>query len=143
MKWIGPITVNAMLDRVALGGKTAPPESNGVYVISVRRWRGEPSVACGPLYVGGNTGKSARFRTRMGDLIADMFGFYGESTGHHSGGQSLNSYCRKTGTNPKDLFVGWARDCACGRCGEVDLYACLQPKLNKKRPAACKRHMSK
>jgi hypothetical protein len=36
--------------------------------------------------VGGNTGGAARFCTRIGDLVADMHGFFGNETGHHSGG---------------------------------------------------------
>jgi hypothetical protein len=140
MKWVGPITIDQLLDRVAVDWDTAPPESNGVYVISIRRWRGEPSKACEPLYVGGNTGKGARFRTRMGDLIADLFGFYGKTTGHHSGGQSLNRYCADNGINPKHLYVGWARNCSCGRCAEVDLHRRLDPLLNKRCPPACRVH---
>jgi hypothetical protein len=140
MNWVGPITIDELLDRVAVDWDTAPPEKNGVYVISIKRWNGEPTPACEPLYVGGNTGKSARFRTRMGDLIADLFGFYCDTTGHHSGGQSLNCYCADHGINPKNLFVGWARDCACGRCGEVELYRRLKPSLNKNHPSACREH---
>ncbi len=134
------MTVDALLDQVAVSWENAPPESNGVYVVSVRHWKNEPDTECEPLYIGGNTGRSARFRTRLGDLIADMFGFYGQSTGHHSGAQSLNSYCREQKINPKHLFIGWGTDCACGRCGEVELFDRLRPKLNKKRPSRCREH---
>src|SRR5207302_830702 len=51
------------------------------------------------LYVGGNTGDSDRFITRVGDLIADMLGFWGEQTGHHSGGIRLWEYCHKNRIN--------------------------------------------
>jgi hypothetical protein len=56
--------------------------SNGksVYLISRKNnwWKrpnDKPTKECEPLYVGSTTGKSKRFRTRIGDLIADMFGF--------------------------------------------------------------------
>lgn len=140
MTWVGPMTIDQLLDLVAVDWDSAPPESNGVYVISLRGWRGEPTPECEPLYVGGNTGKSQRFRTRMGDLIADLFGFYGHTTGHHSGGQTLNCYCADNDVNPKTLFVGWAKDCECGRCSEVELYRRLRPKLNKIAPSACRLH---
>jgi hypothetical protein len=140
MRWHHPITIQELLNQAVAKTPLLPPDANGVYVISVRRWKGEPTPACEPLYIGGNTGKSARFRTRMGDLIADLFGFYCDDTGHHSGGQSLNKHCRKNGIDPKTLFVGWASSCACGRCSEVDLYERLAPKLNRKRPAACLKH---
>lgn len=140
MQWVEPITVDKLLDRVAKDWTEAPPESNGVYVISVKPWKGEPCTACDPLYVGSNTGNSFRFRTRMGDLVADMFGFYGTTTGHHSGGQSLNTFCREEGLSPRALYVGWARDCECARCTEIQLYERLYPRLNKKRPARCPNH---
>ena len=128
MNWIGPITVDALLDRVAVDWDTAPPEANGVYLVSLHPWVREPTRECVPLYVGGNTGVSDRFRTRMGDMIADLFGFCGNSTGHHSGGISLNCYCADNHINPKHLYVGWAEKCDCGRCGEVELFDRLAPR---------------
>jgi hypothetical protein len=52
-----------------------PPEDKGVYVVTVRGWSGAPTRAAEVPYVG-PTGQSRRFRTRIGDLVADMFGFW-------------------------------------------------------------------
>jgi hypothetical protein len=60
-----------------------------VYIVSRRQWSKTPTDAAEPLYVGGNTGGAARFCTRIGDLVADMHGFFGNETGHHSGGITL------------------------------------------------------
>ena len=140
MRWIGPYTIDELLTSVASGWENAPPESCAVYLVSRRSWADEPTLACEPLYVGGNTGDSERFRTRIGDLVADLFGFYGCSTGHHSGGRSLNQYCRKNRVDPRSLFIGWTLECTCGRCGEVEFYEFLQPQLNRKRPSRCPNH---
>jgi hypothetical protein len=123
MNWHGPVTVDELLDQTTLPSPLMPPDADGVYIVSLKSWRGEPTLDCEPLYVGGNTGKSARFRTRMGDLLADLFGFFGSATGHSSGGQSLHKFCREKGIRPKKLYIGWAANCICGRCGEVEMYA--------------------
>ena len=73
-----------------------PPEKGSAYVVTQREWSGHPTKESTPLYVGGNSGKSDRFRTRVGDLIADTFGFFGGDTGHHSGGQHLHERFRRT-----------------------------------------------
>lgn len=49
-----------------------PPVADSVYLISLKPWKRESDMCCDPQYVGGNTSTSACFRTRMGDLIADM-----------------------------------------------------------------------
>ena len=138
--WIGPITIDNLLNQVVATSPVMPPVSDSVYLISLKPWKREPDASCDPLYVGGNTSTSERFRTRMGDLIADIFGFYSEATGHHSGGQSLNDYCRKHNINPKTLYVGWLERCECRRCAEIELFERFEPKLNKKRPSYCKSH---
>lgn len=105
-----------------------------------------------PLYVGGCTGRSKRFCTRVGDLIADMFGFFDGGTGHHSGGQTLYSWCTKNEVNPGDLFLSWARGGPgwCARCAERKMFDDL-PRApprdfdaiglrNKKRPPRCSLH---
>src|SRR4051794_8723530 len=116
MKWVGPITIGMLLDQVVAARPIMPPVSDSVYLISRKPWKSAPGASCEPLYVGGNTSTSERFRTRMGDLIADMFGFYSSATGHHSGGQSLNAYCKEDKINPKKLYVGWLERCDCRRC---------------------------
>jgi hypothetical protein len=71
-----------------------------------------------PLYIGSTTGKSQRFRTRMGDMIADLFGFFDPSSkglGHSSGGRSLYAYCNQLGNplDPMSLYVSWVTHCEC------------------------------
>jgi hypothetical protein len=141
MKWIGPYTIDELLDSFLMPSHPRPPEVNGVYLISQSTWNGQPTNDCTPLYVGSNTGVSRRFRTRIGDLIADAFGFFGNETGHHSGGQTLHAYCRKNQLNPKKLYIGWAEECKCVRCAENKLYDQFKPSLlNKNRPSQCKKH---
>jgi hypothetical protein len=117
-----------------------PPLAESVYLISLKPWKSEPNAAYVPLYVGGNTSTSNRFRTRMGDLIADIFGFFGGGSGHHSGGQSLHDYCREHKINPKKLYVGWIERCDCRRCAENTIFDQMTPQLNKKRPGYCRTH---
>src|SRR5262245_28676742 len=100
LEWVGPFKIRDYLEKAIDEDQVWPPESGGVYVVSLRRWNGRPTKQCDVLYVGSNTGASNRFITRIGDLIADMLGFWGEQTGHHSGGQSLWKYCREHGINP-------------------------------------------
>jgi len=140
MNWIGPYTIDNLLDNFLKPSHTKLPEANGVYLISQRPWSEEPTIKCIPLYVGSNTGKSKRFRTRIGDLIADMFGFFGSETGHHSGGQTLNKYCKENNLNPKKLYIGWVERCRCVRCAENEIFDNLEPFLNKNRPSRCKEH---
>lgn len=140
MNWIGPFKIQDFLTGMANRTLPTPPTKDGVYLVSDRAWVKEPSKACGPLYVGGNTGGSPRFLTRMGDLIADMFGFFCDETGHHTGGQSLRKYCHENNLNPQNLWIGWAEGITCGRCGEVEMHNRLDPKLNKKKPPECKKH---
>ena len=142
MEWIGPFKIDELLNRCFDSSFPKPPEAKGVYLISKKAWNGQPTKNCHPLYVGSNTGKSKRLRTRIGDLIADMFGFFGTETGHHSGGQTLHGYCRKRNLNPKQLYIGWLGGCDCVRCLENDIYKQLGPSQNKRRPATCNEHKS-
>src|SRR5215208_5109357 len=104
-EWVGPFEVGELLAHSIDDSLPRPPESGSAYVISGRAWSSEPTPDCEPLYVGGNTGRSARFRTRLGDLLADLFGFFGGGTGHHSGGITLHRWCRERGVNPMGLYV--------------------------------------
>jgi len=150
LAWTGPFRVRDLLDRCLADDQPWPPNERGVYLVAQRPWSGAPSSDCGPLYFGGNTGRSARFCTRIGDLIADMHGFYGASTGHHSGGQSLYRWCRERGVKPGSLWLGWAtREPWCGACAEVELARELVGRwerrgevgvLNAKRPPRCGVH---
>ncbi|HLB73534.1 MAG TPA: hypothetical protein VJJ98_05910 [Sedimentisphaerales bacterium] len=142
MNWIGPFTIVEVLDKCLDDSFPRAPEGEGVYVISQKCWRGKPTKECIPLYVGSNTGKTKRFRTRIGDLIADVFGFFGEETGHHSGGISLHRWCRQENLNPKNLYIGWLQGCNCVRCSENSIYDLLKPIWNLKRPQRCRDHKS-
>jgi len=140
MNWIGPYTIDGLLDLFLAPSQPRPPESKGVYVVSEKEWFRSPTKNCEILYVGSNTGKSKRFRTRIGDLIADMFGFFGEETGHHSGGIALNKYCQEKIISPKNLYIGWTQIDGCVRCAENQIYDDLRPKLCSNRPPRCKLH---
>lgn len=137
--WEGPFPISLLLESCIDPNWPAPPEAGGVYLVSRQPWSVRPTVECDPLYVGSNTGHSARFRTRIGDLFADLFGFFGEETGHHSGGQHLHHYCRKTGLAPLALYIGWTRS-DCPRCDENALVESLRPSLNRSKPPKCKLH---
>jgi hypothetical protein len=147
-RWTGPFRIRDLLAKCILEGTRRPPERDAIYLVSQRAWRRAPSARCVPLYFGGNTGRSPRFRTRIGDLIADMHGFYCDSTGHHSGGQSVFKWCQETNVSPGDLFLGWAvAPSWCSRCAELDLSYQFQKEgvrllslLNKVRPPACVLH---
>ncbi len=139
MNWTGPFSIRDLLERsFELGPQI--PEAESVYVVSRKRWQQAPTPSCDPLYVGSNTGRSARFRTRIGDLIADLLGFFGNTTGHSSGGQSLHAFCRENDLHPHELFIGWLCECSCPRCTEYALVEQLHPRLNKVRPPRCKVH---
>jgi len=140
MRWIGPYTINKLLLQVFNSSGPVPPESGGVYIVSIESWNGQPSAICKSLYVGSNTGESKRFRTRVGDLIADIFGFYGSKTGHHSGGQKLRTHFLELGINPMNIYIGWLVEVECTRCVENYLYDVLSPSQNRIRPAKCKKH---
>ena len=139
-KWIGPFTIRELLDQAASEKPLLPPESMSAYVVSLTPWRRKPSVESGILYIGSNTGSSKRFRTRVGDLVADLFGFFGSETGHHSGGQSLHAYCRRNKIKPAGLYIGWLAASDCVRCTEATLFRDLRPQLNKISPSICKLH---
>lgn len=136
----GPFKISDLLGRSTKGEIPLPPESDSAYLITRKSWRNIPTKTCGLLYVGGNTGRSARFRTRIGDLLADMFGFFCEETGHHSGGRSLYRWCRENDISPMDLHIAWVLNTKCHRCAEIYLFRDLSPKLNKNAPARCRSH---
>lgn len=139
-EWVGPFEVRTLLEHCIDGTIALPPESASAYVVTQRSWNAAPGAECGVLYVGGNTGRSARFRTRLGDLLADAFGFFGGGTGHSSGGQSLHWWCRENQFNPLRLQLAWVNRCKCYRCLEIELVRDLSPLLNKVAPSRCNVH---
>lgn len=139
LRWIGPFQFRTILERSIDPDRAVAPEAGGVYLVSRSAWEGRPDEAGVPLYVGSNTGRSARFRTRLGDLVADLFGFFGADTGHHSGGRRLHLYCVGSGVHPLDLHLAWAA-VTCARCAENALFDQLRPRLNGSRPSRCALH---
>jgi hypothetical protein len=145
LTWTGPFRIADLLTNCGRDPSVRPPEHSGVYLVSKRSWTQTPKAQCEPLYYGSNTGHSARFRTRIGDLIADMYGFWCEATGHHSGGQSLYKWCLESRVSPGDLYLGWATsESWCSRCVELDLSRRFEGSrptlLNKIRPPKCADH---
>lgn len=135
--WIGPIQIGRLLDACLDPEKVlVPPTVGSVYVITRHGWVSVPTAESEPLYVGGITGRSHRFRTRIGDTIIDAFGF----GGHSSGGQSLHEWCLREGVNPSDLHIAWVEGHECHRCLEGRLYKAIGPKLNKMAPPRCTAH---
>ena len=140
MTWIGPFSVDDLLNHCLDQDAPRPPVSHSVYLISSGKWATRPSPDCDPLYVGSTTGRTPRFRTRVGDVIIDAFGFFQTDTGHSSGGISLYHYCRDRQINPKQLTIGWLESCGCTRCAEYFYWRDLEPRLNKKAPPRCLEH---
>jgi hypothetical protein len=141
LNWVGPFQIREIVATCTNPDRAVPPERGGIYLVSSAAWDGNPDRACGPLYVGSNTGRSARFRTRLGDLLADLFGFFGAETGHHSGGQHLYRYCVESGVHPLELYLAWAA-VGCARCDENAVFDHLEPRLNRSRPSRCDVHQS-
>ncbi|NVJ27983.1 hypothetical protein HUW62_42935 [Myxococcus sp. AM011] len=146
--WSGSFQISELLAQCMNDAQPWPPAWRGVYLVSRNAWTGSPNSECHPLYVGSNTGKSQRFCTRIGDLIADLHGFYDGGTGHHSGGQTLWKWCRDNKVHPGALYLGWGTsEDFCARCAEVTTvvkfvssWAERAPLLNGNRPPACRAH---
>lgn len=142
--WHGSFRIRDLLDGCIDKDQDWPTDEGLVYVVTTSTWNGEPSASAGPLYLGGTTGISGRFVTRIGDLIADMHGLYGETSGHSSGGQHLYEYAVKNQIRPGDLHIGWLHDpMVCRRCAEVEWHQRLQPTLNRITPPRCLTHQRK
>ncbi len=140
--WVGPFRLRDLLDRAMDNTQEWPKEEAGVYVVSRRPWKGEPVAESGILYIGSNSKNPEHFLKRIGDLIIDMLGFWGEkaNSGHHSGGQTLWLYCRNNQVHPLDLYLGWKHGIPCARCAEGENYYALKPSENKKSPPRCHEH---
>jgi len=134
--WIGPFRIGELFANCLDDKQQWPPPHGGVYLVSENKWKGVPSSG---LYVGGISGRSARFCTRVGDLLADMFGFYGGGTGHSSGGQHVHDWCRRKKVNPLNLYLGWYVPVPddCNRCIERKWHRDIRPELNRYTPPRC------
>ena len=138
VRWIGPMPIEMMLRRSADPSFALPPAEPSVYLVTRNPWKQSPGDASDPLYVGGVTGGKSRFRDRVGQLVAHLHGLFTE--GKHSGGESLHAFCREGGIDPLTLQLAWADRPSCHRCLEGEVYDELRPRLNKKRPPACRIH---
>lgn len=147
--WSKPYTIRKLMENCHDEHQPWPPSTNAVYLVSQKAWRKEPSIRCRPLYLGGCTGQSERLCTRIGDLIADTFGFFDGGTGHHSGGQSLYEWCKRKKVHPWSLHIAWATcDPWCPRCAEIELALLFtstwadrnEDLQNKNRPPSCHAH---
>ncbi len=142
-RWVGPFRLRDYLERCIDPRQEWPPETAGVYLVSRDPWTKEPSAACRVLYVGSNPRVPTLFRQRIGYLVKDMLGLWGDVAGSHSGGISLWKWCFKKRVHPLDLYLGWITGIDCGRSTEADLYARLRPELNRKAPAWCAAHATR
>jgi hypothetical protein len=95
-QWVGPFRLREYLEKAIDPDQVWPPRHYGVYVVSLRTWKGVPTTQAGILYAGGNSSKTARFRRRVANLIPAMLGIGGP----HSGGRSLWGYCREKRIHP-------------------------------------------
>ncbi len=138
-RWVGPFEFRKLLDSCADRSAIRPPEVGSAYLVTRRGWRSNPTPRS--LYVGGTTGKTDRFRTRIGDLVADMFGFYAAGSAHHSGGRHLYEWCGKNEVSPLGLHIAWVERTGCHRCLEVRLHRVLNPIINRMSPARCATHV--
>jgi hypothetical protein len=91
VSWNRPLVLHDYLALLLSMSGPWPPSRPGVYVVTERLWMGRPSAQTGVLYTGG----TKNLLDRIGNLIRDVLGFFGEVeggpgwVGKHSGAQSL------------------------------------------------------
>jgi hypothetical protein len=136
LAWVGPVAVRDLLHRWLDDPFPRLPEAGSAYLVSRHPWTTAPASDCEPLYVGGTTGQSPRFRVRVGELLAALYGM----TRGHAGAKSLRHWCQRTGVHPSDLFIGWVSPGPCHRCVEHYLAHALTPRFNLVTPPACAEH---
>ena len=111
-RWVGPFRLRDYLERSIDPNQEWPPEAAGVYVVSRNPWADEPTADSCILYVGGNPNAPIQFRNRVGFLVKDMLGFWGDiAFGSHSGGQSIWNWCfdNKNLSKNYSVILGWGR----------------------------------
>jgi hypothetical protein len=152
VRWSKPIQIKKLiLECVELAGDDPtvwPPETASVYIVTHKEWHGEdqqPTTANKPAYVGSNSKNPKLFRRRVGDLIADLFGFCGEKLGHHAGAMRMHRHFRQLKIPPHDLYIAWAVKLDCTKCLERGLIQTFKKEendptkfFNKSVPSICK-----
>jgi hypothetical protein len=139
-RWIGPLTIESLLRRCVDADQPWPGDDGTIYVVTRDAWEREPARRATALYVGSTTGRSPRFVTRVGDLVADLFRFYGEHTGHHADGQRLHAWCREHGVHPFDLHLGWLVGGTCRWCEQARWCQRLCPEIEHATRPTCALH---
>ena len=135
LSWVGPSRLRDLLENCMAPDYPWPGEVPGIYFVSERAWHGVPIQECGPLWVG----KTSVLLRRMGELLSDMLGFFGNRTGRNPGGWKVWYHCEKQGLHPLDLFIAWTVDPVCPSCEERVVDRLLRPILNDRRPG-CQLH---
>ena len=140
MPWHAPHQIGRLLCNTTNEGVEFPPNNGTVYVLTrTRRFAQQEHGLPNVLYVGGRRAEN-RFRIRIGDLIADMLGFFYEHRPtRHCAGREVRDWCRSHGIDPSRLYLWWKTG-GCPRCGEITAFDDLHPKLNNRRPPRCDQH---
>lgn len=118
--WEGPIEVGKPTTDLA-----RPPECQGIYVISERKWTDEPRLEADVRYVG----KAGNLRWRLGQAVAVLLGFGPSGALRYFHGRARRIFRDICGSDIKKsatLFIGW-RELTSGEC--VD---CEEAKLFRK-----------
>lgn len=106
-----------------------PPDSEGVYVVSMRSWVGILGKSSGIVYVG----KARSLRHRIGELLCDLYDHRGDHfLWHHC--------CTARGLEPSSLYLGWYAPCRCPDCAEVKLRELMEAPWNLWPPRSCEHH---
>ena len=135
-RWVRPVKIRDLLGEAHKPTAIWPPAASA-YLVTHREWRDVPDKASRPLYVG----ISGRMRQRLGDLMADMFGFHDveNNVGKHPGGRLLHKWTKDNRVTAFDLHLAWAENHDCHKCLEAYWHKRLEPELNKVTPS-CKDH---
>ena len=143
MPWVGPFQIKEFLKKSLDKKQPLPTGKKGIHLVTKKKWQGTPSKKCEPMYVGGVTGDSDRLLSRVGELVAAMFGLYSKNTKTHTGGQLISTHFRRTEEkeyHPLGLWIAWRTDITCNRCAEKKVYDEIRPWCNERSPPFCNKH---
>lgn len=138
--WCGPYRLQDLVEKLLdMTTEVVPPMVPGVYFLSEKPWRIRPDLDSQGLYIG----ESDVLRGRLGSLMQDLMGFYGEMpsgewVGRHVVWQVRDDY---TARNLKigEAYIGWAvtPPMPCHRCIERELIDMLPPKFPPRKYRRC------